>query len=171
MSLREITWGAVGIALGLVVPVLFHALGLGPVFLPMFLPLLAVGLLMGPLVAGLVGFATPLLSAMLTGMPPLAPPVAIAMAVEGAALGILASWLYRIRHWNIYLAAAVAVLAQRTAMVGMAMALAPLFGLPGRLAALGMLLEGLPGVALLILAVPLLVRYLERAIRRQANAT
>ena len=47
-------------------------------------------------------------------------------------------------------------------MVLATMVLAPLFGLPARLAALGMLARGLPGVVLLVVGVPLLVRHLGR---------
>ncbi|MEW6756351.1 MAG: hypothetical protein AB1505_36070, partial [Candidatus Latescibacterota bacterium] len=85
LSLREVTWSAVFAALGMGVPVLFHALGLGPTFLPMLLPVLAAGLSLRPLAAALVGLVTPLLSGLLTGMPPLVP-VGGVMAAEGAAL-------------------------------------------------------------------------------------
>lgn len=170
LGLRELTWGAACIALGLAVPALFHAVGLGSVFLPMFLPLLAAGLLLPKLPAVMVGALTPPLSALLTGMPPLVPPVAPVMAIEGAVLGLLSSWLYRDRGWQIVLAAAVAVLGQRLIMVMVTMILAPLFGLPGRLAALTLLLQGLPGVLLLVLGVPLLVRRFQRLLRLEQGA-
>lgn len=162
LGLQELTWGAACIALGLAVPALFHAIGLGSIFLPMFLPLLAAGLLLPKLPAVMVGVVTPPLSALLTGMPPLVPPVALVMAVEGAVLGLLSSWLYRDRGWPIFLAAAVAVLSQRLAMVAITMILAPLFGLPARLAALALLLQGLPGVLLLVFGVPLLMQRFRR---------
>ena len=160
LGLREVTWSGVFIALGLAVPVVFHAVGLGATFLPMFLPVLAAGLLLRPLPAAAVGLITPPLSSLLTGMPPMMPPVALVMAMEGAVLGGLAATLQRRASWNIHLTAAVAVLAERLVMVASTMLLAPLFGLPGRLAAFGLLATGLPGVALLVVAVPLLVRQL-----------
>jgi len=166
MTLREIVWSALFIALGLTIPVLFHTVGLGAAFLPMFLPILTAGLLLRPVPAGLVGLVTPPLSALLTGMPPLMPPVAFIMAVEGAILGTLSSFLYRRLQWNVFLAATSAVIVQRTVMVLLTMVLAPLFGLPGPLAALGWLVQGLPGVSLLIFAVPFLIRYLENTVRR-----
>ena len=167
LTLREIAWSALCIALGLAVPVVFHGLGLGATFLPMMLPILAAGLLLRPLPAGLVGAVTPPISALLTGMPPLMPPVALVMAVEGLVLGVVSSVLYRRLQWNIFGAAAAAVLGERLAMLLLTMALAPLFGLPGRLAAFGMLAQGLPGVGLLVLAVPFLVRRLEVAAGRR----
>jgi hypothetical protein len=166
MALREVVWSALFIALGLTIPVLFHTVGLGAAFLPMFLPILAAGLLLRSVPAALIGLVTPPLSALLTGMPPLMPPVAFVMAVEGVILGALSSFLYRRLQWNIFLTAAAAVLVQRTVMILLTIVLAPLFGLPGPLAALGLLAQGLPGVSLLIFAVPLLIRYLEKTGRR-----
>ena len=162
IALRDVTWGAVCVALGLVVPVLFHAVGLGATFLPMLLPLLAAGLLLPALPAALAGMITPLLSSFLTGMPPMAPPIALVMAVEGAVMAAVASLLHRRRGWDVYRAAVAAVALERAAMVLLVMALAPLFGLPGRLAALGTLVQGLPGVVLLLTVVPFLVGRLEK---------
>ena len=161
MTAREIALSALFIAAGLAVPVFFHAVGLGSAFLPMFLPVLAAGLLMRPLPAVVVGMLTPPISSLLTGMPPLAPPIAPVMSAEGLALGLLSSVLYRRLRWNIYLTAVVAVAAERTVMALLIAAFAPLFGLPGPLAAFWKLLQGLPGAALLIGFVPFLVRRLE----------
>ena len=161
MISREIAWGALFVALGLTFPILFHMVGLGPMFLPMFLPVLGAGLLLQPVQAALVGLVTPMLSAVLTGMPPLAPPMAPIMSVEGVVVAAVSGLLYQRLRWNIYLAAAVAVVAQRLVMALLIAALAPLFGLPGPLAAFGALAQGLPGVVLLIGPVPFLVRRFE----------
>ena len=83
------------------------------------------------------------------------------MSAEGLVLGLLASVLYGRLRWNIYLTAVIAVAVQRTVMALLIAVLAPLFGLPGPLAALWKLLHGLPGMALLIGFVPFLVRRLE----------
>lgn len=163
MTAREIAQSALFVAMGLTVPMLFHAAGLGSAFLPMFLPVLAAGLMLRPALGGMVGFLTPLASALLTGMPPLAPPIAPVMAVEGLALGGLSGWLYRGRGWNICLASAVAVAVERLLMALLRAAMAPLFGLPGPLAAFGSLVNGLPGTALLIGLVPALARRVEKA--------
>lgn len=90
---RDLTLGGLMGALGIVLPIAFHALGpgVGPVLLPMYLPLLALGLLASWEVAVVVGVLTPLLSSVLTGMPPLAPPLALLMAFELGALATGAS--------------------------------------------------------------------------------
>ena len=161
MAIREITCGALFVALGLVTPILFHAVGLGSVFLPLFLPVLASGLCLRPLPAGLVGLLTPLLSSLLTGMPPMMPPFAFVMSVEGLVLGTVSAVLYRRAGWNIYMAAAVAVTAQRVIMATLTAFLAPWFGLPGPMAALVFLLYGLPGVFLLVVLVPAVMKRLQ----------
>jgi len=166
MTARETALSALFVASGLAVPVAFHAVGLGSTFLPMFLPVLCAGLLMRPLSAGLVGVMTPPISSLLTGMPPLAPPIAPVMSVEGLVLGVGASLLYRRLGWNIFLASAVAVALERAVMALLVAALAPMFGLPGRWAALWKILHGLPGVALLILVVPLLAGRIAKATER-----
>ena len=167
MALRDITLGSVFIALGLAIPVLFHAVGMGSTFLPMFLPILAAGLLLPWRPAGVVGVVTPLMSSLLTGMPPMAPPIAAVMALEGAVLATLSSCLYRRLTWPIHLATITAVLAQRLAMALATLVWAPWFGLPGPLTALGSLARGLPGVVLLVIVVPVLVRSAEALDRRR----
>ena len=166
MTPREISLSALFIALGLAVPVLFHAVGLGSTFLPMFLPILAAGLMMRPFLAGLIGMLTPMLSALLTGMPPLAPPIAPIMSAEGLVLGAMASICYLRLGCHIYLSAVAAVCLQRLVMASLMALLAPYFGIPPALAAFGALLKGIPGVALLIVAVPFLVKRLEPILER-----
>ena len=173
MTLREITLGGVLMALGLGLPLLFHALGLGATFLPMLQPVLAAGLLLSWRPAVAVGVATPLFSSLLTGMPPMAPPIAVAMALEGAVLAGLASFLYCDRGWPLHGAAAAAVVAERLVMVAAALVWAPWFGLPARLTATGLFVQGLPGVAMLIIAVPVLVRgaqSLDQSLDRKRHA-
>lgn len=163
---REIALSALFIALGLAVPVLFHAVGLGSTFLPMFLPILAAGLMQRAAVAGLIGLVTPMLSALLTGMPPLAPPIAFIMATEGLVLGTVSAICYRRMGWHILASAFAAVCLQRLVMACLMALLAPAFGIPAAVAAFGALVKGLPGVGLLVIAVPLLVKRLEPVLER-----
>jgi len=115
---RDLAMGGLFGALGIALPIVFHALGpgLGPIFLPMYLPILALGLLAAPPTGMLVGLITPLLSAVLTGMPPLAPPIALLMSVELAALAAAAGFARRLGA-GLWLACFLALLASR--LVGM----------------------------------------------------
>ena len=72
-NIRNIILGGLFVALGIVIPIAFHAIGAGPVFLPMHIPVLLAGFTIGPTIGCLVGAVTPILSSLLTGMPPLMP--------------------------------------------------------------------------------------------------
>ena len=93
MNLRRLTMALV--AAGIILPMMFHAVGMGKVFLPMHIPVLLAGFIVGPVIGGLVGFLTPLLSAVLTGMPPLMPPIAQTMMIELAVYGAATGLVYR----------------------------------------------------------------------------
>ena len=80
-SLRQLILGSLFMALGLVVPMLFHGLGLGPMLMPMFWPLALAGYWLSPALGAVVGLCTPALSALVTGMPP----VPMALAHDGRA--------------------------------------------------------------------------------------
>ena len=82
MNIREIVMGGFFIALGVVMPMAFHALNLGKVFLPMHIPVLLSGFFAGPIIGLLVGLITPLLNSVLTGMPPFMPPIAQGVMVR-----------------------------------------------------------------------------------------
>ena len=58
------------IALCIVLPMAFHAIGAGATFLPMHIPVLLCGLLCGWPFGAACGLIGPLLSSLLTGMPP-----------------------------------------------------------------------------------------------------
>ncbi len=158
MSARALSLAGLFVALGVLIPIVFHAAGLGSVFLPMFLPLAAAGFYL-PLVAALaVGGLTPLVSAIATGMPPLSPPVAQLMALEGLALTGVVGWLGGRRHLPAVLALVAGLAASRVVLVLWIIVLVPLLGLPARELSVAALVQGLPGIVLILAVVPLLVR-------------
>ena len=73
-SSRDLAYAGLFGAAALLLPVLFHLVHLGHIFLPMFLPLLALAFLVRPAPAAVTAAITPLLSAAVTGMPPWVPP-------------------------------------------------------------------------------------------------
>lgn len=149
-------------ALALVLPVLFHLLGLGSKFLPMLLPLLLNGFLVPIRWAVFVALMIPWLSALLTGMPPVYPPVVVVVALEGAVLAGMASVLYRALRLGLWPALIIAVISGRLTAYATTWVLARWFGLPSHLASLAMLIEGVPGVVLQLAVVPLTIKLLER---------
>ena len=82
LDVNNILLAAIFSAFGILLPVLFHLVGLGPVFMPMYLPLAAGAYLLTKRNALIMGFLTPLISAVLTGMPPFYPPIAPLMIVQ-----------------------------------------------------------------------------------------
>jgi len=86
------------VALGVLLPIIFHWFQLGKIFLPMHIPVLLCGLMLGPYYGGLCGAVVPLLSYLLTNMPPVFFPVTIAMMVELCAYGVLAGLFIKKTH-------------------------------------------------------------------------
>lgn len=149
-------------ALALVLPMAFHAAGLGHYFLPMLLPLLLNGFLSSLPWAVLAGALVPWISALLTGMPPIYPPVALIMSIEGIVLAGTASLLFRVLNRRVWPALLAAIVADRTIAFLLTWAMASRFGISPRIAAFGTFVEALPGVALQIGVVPLVIRALRQ---------
>jgi len=156
--LRWMVINSAVMALGLTLPIVFHAVGLGNKFLPMLLPLLLNGFLSPLRWAVFTGGATPLVSALLTGMPPLYPPVAAVMAVEGIVLGGVARLIYDASRRRVWPALFAAITCGRLVSASLTWSLATLLGLPVKLSVAASLLQGLPGIALQIAVVPLALR-------------
>jgi len=166
-NVSRVSWGAAMISLGIALPMAFHMVGLGSVFLPMHIPVLLCGLLTEPVTGAMVGFATPLLSAVLTGMPPLMPPIAQGMTVELALYGFIGSILHRNLRLNVYVSLIGAMLAGRLAYGLLGASVLPLLGLkavsPLYPVTAG-LLSSIPGLVLQVIAVPVIVLAAERSI-------
>ena len=160
---RDLALGGLLGALAIALPIVFHAVGLGRVFLPMHLPILALGLLASWRVAGTVGLAVPILSAVLTGMPPLAPPTAVLMSAELMTLAFAASLG---RRWGlgVWPATVIALAATRAVGVGVLAVLGRAIGLQQGVQdyVIASLLVSWPGVALQLTVVPAAVVTIER---------
>jgi len=159
-TLRWMVLNAAMMALGLTLPVAFHAVGLGSKFLPMLLPVLLNGFLSPVGWAVVVGVLTPLISSLATGMPPMFPPVAGVMMVEGAVLAATASIVYRAAGKRIWPALITAILCGRLTSAGLSWVMAAALDLPARLSVAALLIQGLPGVALQLAVIPPVVRNL-----------
>ncbi|MDZ7332476.1 MAG: hypothetical protein ONB31_10905 [candidate division KSB1 bacterium] len=159
---QQITITGLFIALCVIVPFVFHLAGLGMIFLPMFLPILLAGFIIRFPLAMLVGILGPIVSSVLTGMPPLFP-TAVSMMVEGMAAAGLASFLFQARKMPLWLVLPLAVVAERIVRVAMIFSILPLFGLPAREWSIAEITLTLPGVALQLFLVPMVLFMLWRA--------
>ncbi len=153
---QQITLIALFIALCLLVPFLFHLVGLGKMFLPMFLPILLAGFIIEFPAAMLVGLLGPWISALATGMPPLFP-TALSMSIEGVVTAGIVSFLYHKRQISFWIGLIVAVIAQRLARVAMLLLILPFFGLPAKALSLADFTYSLPGVLLQLLLTPIIL--------------
>ena len=113
---KKLVFCAICVALCVVLPMAFHALGSGTVFLPMHVPVLLCGLVCTwpyGVVCGLLG---PMLSSVLTGMPTAA--LMPAMMVECAAYGLTTGLMLRLvrtgkTYADLYLSLVAAMLVGR----------------------------------------------------------
>jgi len=166
---RTLTTTGLLLAVGLLLPMVFHSLfgaeG-GKTFLPMHYAVLLGGLLLGPVAGAFLGIATPVLGTLMTGMPPVAilPPMVVELAVYGLVAGVAH------RHWRLapLWSLLLAMAAGRIAL-GLAVALlGPSIGLKAEPVAyvLAGIVTGLPGIAVQVVVIPLLLARgrLERSI-------
>ena len=164
---QDLLLGSLLLALALILPILFHAVGLGSAFLPMFYPILTAGFLIAWPVAAAVGFLAPLTSALLTGMPPLFPPIAPIMMMEGLVLTSLPYWLHQKHSLKIIPTMVVTVAAERAVLLAAVVLLAKWLELPEGVLGLVSVARGLPGIVIIFIIIPPLVKKLEQRIKHQ----
>ena len=158
-SIRSLILGGLFIAMGVLFPMLFHSMGLGPIFLPMFWPIALVGFILAWPLAILTGLLTPILSFFITGMPPI--PILWRMIAELGLLALITALLWKRTRWNAWLVTATSMIASALSGLGVAALLAPFLGLPSWLYAFSSLGKSLPGMILIILIIPLIHSRLE----------
>jgi hypothetical protein len=166
-SPRDLAYAGLLGAAALLLPLLFHLFQLGRVFMPMYLPLLTLAFLVRPWPAMLTGIITPLLSAAVTGMPPFDPPVAASMSIEiGAMVGLLATLRSRWPAANEWLLLAFTLAVGRAIQLGLAYGFASLLSLPAGFLAGAWMLAGWPGMLLMLVTIPPIVRIVRRSTHR-----
>jgi hypothetical protein len=161
-SARDICIGGLFGALGVAVPILFHMVGMGMVFLPMHLPVLICGLYVSVPVAFAVGVVTPLISSALTGMPPFIP-IGVLMALELGVLSGSASVFHRKLKLPVILSIILAMTAARLVGGLERVIIAPSMGLQQSFVAYlaASVIESWPGIALQIVIAPIAARVLK----------
>ncbi len=146
-------------AAALLLPVLFHLLHLGRILMPMYLPLVALAFFTRPLPAAVTAFITPLLSGAVTGMPPFFPPVALFMAIELSLMAALIAALHG--RWpgaRAWLLLAPVLMLGRVLYIGLVYLFSRLIDLPAPFMAGISFLSGWPGIVLMMVVVPVIVR-------------
>ena len=161
-TLRGMITSAALAALGIILPIAFHAVGLGAKFMPMVLVIMLSGFLAPWPWAMLAGAVTPMASALLTGMPSVYPPFCLVMSLEMTLTAGLAALLYGGNRRRLWPALLLTILFNRGLSLSLTYVLAGKFGLPPRVVSLVYFAQGLPGVALQLTVIPLVVSTLSR---------
>jgi len=164
-SVKKIVYGGLLIAIGVILPQLFHIFGqsAGQTFLPMHIPVILAGMLIGPVWGLGVAIIVPVLSSLITGMPPV--PMLYFMLFELAAYAVVSGLLAK-KELNVYLNLALTILCGR-AVYGLSLVAAVnLFSFAPSFANMTAfftgLLAGLPGVVLQFIVIPLLMFALKK---------
>ena len=166
LTIREVALCSLFGAAAWLMPVFFHLVQLGSLFMPMYLPLVTLAFMVRPGPAAVTAFVVPLMSGLVTGMPPFFPPVALFMAVELAVMGgLIAFFSGRWRKWHPLWVLIPVLLLGRALHVAMAMGFAQVVNLPPRYVGGLSLVSGWPGIILMIVTVPVIVA-MERRLRK-----
>ncbi len=168
MNARRLTYGGLFVALAVVLPSMFHLVGLGRVFLPMHIPVLFSGFVCGPVIGMLVGIVSPILSALITGMPSFMPPVAQGMVVELGFYGLITGFLYERRHLGAYISLIAAMAGGRIAYGALGYLVLPLYGIartPLWAPLLGAIGTSLPGVIVQLVCIPPALSLIKRDVK------
>lgn len=163
---KKLVFTAVCAALCLVLPMAFHAVpNAGTIFLPMHIPVLLCGLICGWPYGGVCGILGPLLSSVITGMPPVA--MLPSMMVECCTYGFVTGMLMRYVHTksaiaDLYISLVSAMVAGRV-LAGFAKAWIFTPGISPFAWVTTSLVAGIPGIAIQLILMPLVVVALTRA--------
>ncbi|OPL07686.1 MAG: hypothetical protein AVO33_03920 [delta proteobacterium ML8_F1] len=159
---KDVILAGVLLAFAVIVPYIFHTSGIsGAVFLPMHIPVLIGGFFLSPLTAGLLGALSPVINSLISGMPVMYP-IGVIMVVELAVYGISVSLLSK--RAGIYIALVNAMVLGRLAAALTVYGLQSFFGLKLNYLVYiqGAVVSGIPGIAIQILLIPILVKVLRK---------
>lgn len=170
MKTRKMTFEALCLAMALLLPQVFHVLGMtqaGQIFLPMHIPVLMGGLVLGWKYGAFLGFMAPLLSCLFTGMP--SAERVVFMMVELMSYGAVSGFLYQecgVKNvpFGGYVALISAMVVGRF-FYGFALVFGTaLFALPlgGFSIVWGAVITGIPGICIQLMFLPALTRIIEK---------
>ena len=165
LTSREITLTALFITLGVTLPIVFHQVALsGRIFSPMHVPVFLAGIFVGPVSGFIVGLVCPLLSFLLTGMPPpyAVPLMSLELPVYGVSIGLLIR-VIKLPILSLLLAMILGRLAFALGLFVFGLFLSLPYG-PEAFIKVSVI-TGLPGIALQLILIPLLVEAVQLARR------
>jgi len=161
MKTKKMILSALFIAIGLILPTIFHIVNLsGNVFSPIHLPVMIGGFILGPSYGAIIGFVTPILSSILTGMPPFMPIMPM-MALELLGYGFMSGLLFR-KTKKIYISLIISIVFGRLCSMVGAFILSATFApdispIPYVISGI---VNGIPAIVIQLIVVPILVKFI-----------
>jgi hypothetical protein len=165
LTSKDITLTALFITLGATLPIVFHQMALaGRVFSPMHIPVFLAGIFVGPVSGLIVGLVCPVMSFLLTGMPPpyAVPLMSLELPVYGVSVGILIR-VIKFPVLSLLLAMILGRLAFALGLFVLGLFLSLPYG-PEAFVKVSVII-GLPGIAIQLILIPLLVEAVQLAKR------
>lgn len=167
-KLKKLCIAAICVALCYVLPLAFHAVGLGSTLSPMHIPVLLCGLVCGGGYGFVCGVLGPVLSSVLSGMPPAAMLVRMIpeLCVYGMAGGLAMRWIHTGKSAaDVYISLIAAMVAGR--IVG-GIATAIFYAVTSGVYSIALwatsyFVEAVPGIAAHLILVPVLYLALTKA--------
>ncbi|HOM88735.1 MAG TPA: hypothetical protein PLH80_07870 [Spirochaetota bacterium] len=155
ITITQIIIASITAACAVALPIIFHLVGLGSLFLPMFIPLAIGSFFMTPFYACFTGAIAPITSSLLTGMPPLYPPIALLMVIELFFFCFIISVIiHRAPEVNAYIVMIIAIIVDRFVLYMLYALVFPYFHISFALLGVYDLLKSIPGIILLLMTVP-----------------
>ena len=162
---KKLTFGAMCLAISLLLPQVFHIIGMqqaGSIFLPMHLPVFIGGMLLGPIYGLFLGIFAPLTSFVVTGMP--SADRVLFMMSELATYGMMSGLLFHQFHFSKQkfgaLSALIISMIAGRVVYGIVISIATyIFGIPlgGIPAVIAATTTGIPGIIIQLIFVPTIV--------------
>ncbi len=172
LKTKDITTLGLFLALGIILPyVTGHAFGIpGTVLLPMHIPVILIGFLYGPVIGVILGVTIPTLSFMLTGMPGaiMLPIMLVELGLYGFSCGLLSNKF----KFNNYISLLGGMIIGRLGYLVTLYFLTDILGMESFTKAASVLtavITGLPGIAIQIIFIPILVKVLKGVVRAEQS--
>lgn len=156
-DVRKIVMGGLLLAIGVILPFLFHTVGLsGTIFSPMHIPVLLGGFILGPVLGLIVGILTPILSMLTNGMPQV--PFLWVMIIELGLYGLLGGVFHRLLKGKVIIPLVISMILGRLGGGLAAYILSNLFNfkLNAVMFLKGAFITALPGIIIHIVLIPIL---------------
>lgn len=158
-ELQELMRASILSAIGLVLPLCFHAVkDGGSIFLPMHIPVIIGGFLLKPKCAATFGMLIPALSHLFTGMPQF--PFIYIMILELATYGLAVSILRNKLKLGVYTSLIIGmVLGRIVNIIGTYAIIYIIMSQPFGLEAVaaGLFIKGIPGIIIQLILIPIII--------------